>query len=175
MKKLLLGIFLAVLLFASTANAAIVNVYFDETLDLTKIHGFGFNVEGALVDDVTLDIITTATDGGAVPDATGMWDIYKSTANNSIDGYDVTFGYFNLSDGLALTLTTTDTAITLSGFYLAYTGDIDGKYPLSFTILEDITSDGINYTYAESAVPVPSTMILLGFGICALFGIKRKK
>lgn len=173
MKKFLLGIFLAVLLSFSMANAATVNVFFDETLDFTAIHGFGFNIVGTSVDDVTLDIITTTTNGGAVPN--GLWDIYKGSSNNSIDGYDLTWGNFNLSAGLALTLTTIDTPITLSDFYLSDSNYADGIYRLPFTVLEKITTEGIDYTYSASAVPVPSSIILLGFGICALFGIKRKK
>ena len=171
MKKILLGFFLAVLLSVSMANAATVNVSFDDTLDFTAIHGFGFNIVGISIDDVTLNIITTATNGGAVPG--GLWDIYKSSSNNSIDAYDLTWGNFNLSPGLALTLTTEDKPITLSDFYLSDSNYADGVYRLPFTVLEKITAEGVNYTY--SAVPVPSSIIIFGFGICALLGIKRKK
>ena len=167
------------------ANAAY-TVYFgfDDTLDFSLMQGFGFDVVGANVNDLTLDVgyqaetvdVGVNSYRGSVPDEyspdLGLpWDVYKTTSPNGVTGYDFS-GSTPLIPGIALSLEG-DSFFSLDNFLLACDSDPDGKYPKSFFVKQEPLGElGMSYT---STVPIPGSVLLLGSGLLGLMGIGRRR
>lgn len=199
MKKIILTTVLSVLLMTGISSAGIVTINFDGVLDLQD-SVFGFQADynlssGQLLEDSNLKIYYTKRfNGSAIVDEIGKavpgtdmsllgmdpnteWDI--SIANNEATGgsnaiVGYTLGSDPLLTGTLLTITIPESVtLNLTNWVLSdalgsATAFSEGD---NFIVKFDAAID----TYTISAVPVPSSLLLLFGGICALLGINRRK
>lgn len=170
--SLVAGIFL---LSFSNAYSAVFTIEIDDTVPLNKIQSFQFIFE------VSSDFsFSNFTYGNAIP-SDGMlgWDQelkLSDTMFNVLGGdkdglylnnpHDLKTGVLGSFDFEGNILKMQENAIQ----FLNHRGDNQWG---------SLQSSGISYTLTQnnlsfSAVPVPSSLLLLGGGLCALFGIRRK-
>lgn len=198
MKKILgIVMLLSVVYVSSTAYAATVYVAFDDTLNFDIMTNDGGGLTGMEIwvnavdplNSLTIQLQADGTEAIPVHDFGGLGLLlvpyveYDTTTTGaiidliskptSLDGDITAPEEMPFSAGLVWSLTHDDpfeiTRIELlsytrqDGFYL---GEYQLSSPISYL-------DGELYTI--SAVPIPSSLLLFGGGICALIGITRRK
>jgi hypothetical protein len=123
----------------------------------------------------------------------------NGTALNSVDSLSYNFSYQNYLGGNTLTVGLLINGIQVdsfvapdvgfSGNYFSATDTVSfspipggGTYALSMVLENTIPggggsiafADGGNWTLGATAVPEPATMLLLGFGLAGVAGVRRK-
>jgi hypothetical protein len=180
MKKFFLAIYLLLIFSTTTANAYTVFVATDDTIDLTSVVGFYFDVSDVTSDQLDLTIyyqgdtveVGGVTRAGAVPPNFNPgfqlpWQIDLITSPNGCAGKEVWPWGYNLSSGIILSLELEgDTAFSLDNFILTWSGE-------TFNIIETSLEGGKEYTF--SAVPIPGSLVLLGSGLIGLIGLGRRR
>ena len=183
MKKILIVLFLLFFI-PSISSAATTYFAIDDTVDLSVVTGFQFDIieqDFDLTNEANLqiwfqgDVLSVGGEAypGAVSPIPGIWDIFSvNSPKKGIAGNDATFGSFPLISGIVFQI---DSPIPLhldpfSWFLMEGFGDIVPDVQL----LSKTLSDG-SLMYIASQVPIPSSLLLLGGGICALLGITRRK
>ena len=195
MKKIFLAICLLLIFSTTTANAYTVFVGIDDSIDLTSVSHFEFDVSCVTPDPSSFTIYyqddTVEVGGvgiyGAVPsDISGLQIPWRIDLNNGcINGSGAL--NFNLNSGIILSFEASD-ACSLDNFILKSPGE-------AFNIIETSIEGGKLYTYsavpisgsleggikgakecyANSAVPIPGSLVLLGSGLIGLIGLGRKR
>jgi hypothetical protein len=158
----------------------------DESINLGSVSGFQFDVLGYDIQDLELEIFYAGeqvdVDGvlrsPAVPTALGPnypWEI--TTTPTGIFAYDNSYGTFPLSAGVILSLeSSSDVIFLLDNLVLADNNSSTGYYEDSpyFLPSEQLSSrEGSVFTI--SAVPVPSSIFLLGGGLLGFLAYRRKQ
>jgi hypothetical protein len=186
-KRYILTLILICLLFPIGASAYTVYVSVDGSLDFTRIDKFQFDTSApvALGDLSAYTVLTPPLPGdyngsfsqGALPTPPGTWSIGVLTGPPpGANGIDMQFGANNLTQGVALSITKAD-PFTLDNFILQEFGfsspGFYSDYPLPFTVTENAVTGGVEYIY--TAVPIPSSMVLLGLGLSCLVGLRKRR
>ncbi len=179
---------LIVLLFMLVIDTGISQAYtmyfgFDDSMDLSHLSGFQFDITGVDESDLTLtvyhqsDSVPAIVGGGngAVPDqsvATFPWDI-QLTRTPGVYAYNNGGNSYPLQGGLVLSLEAND-SFELSNLILADNNDSEGKYRKPFSITQEQLSNGDTMVEC-SAVPVPPSLLLMASGLVGLIGLGRKR
>jgi hypothetical protein len=173
LKKILLFLVLGIFLVGTggSVSAALYEYSLDITLESgyaalateDKIGGVEFFVTGG-----SYPTDWTESLGSAVPSGQGWIFENFSGYASAYDNYDYSdpTGTYNpiVTSGNIITLfSDVQLAISDLGFF-----DRGGDY---LTIGDDFTTDG----FTETLVPIPSTILLLGGGLVALVGLRRRR
>jgi hypothetical protein len=184
-KLTLLGV-LWISLFAPNVGAATVYVGIDDSLDLSVIVGFQFDITGDQVyTPASFNTTVTDVDGSGLGGAIGLfggsldgWTIYPTADGGGPQGFYGTDNYFtgvktNLVEGIIMSVDSPG-AMTLDNWVLSSDEDMSGHYQGSWTVEEStILGDKTMYTMT-AGVPIPGAIWLLGSALIGLLGIKRK-
>lgn len=196
MKKIFLGILLLTLtLLCGFANAATYNVMFEDSENLAgAVVAFQADStlssgESLVIGDLTIGYqykfepasASTVDNGGAVPGTdyseiggapNTNWDI--DILGNTIVGY--TLSSDPLVSGLLFSLTLSDDVeLSLTNWVLGDDTGVEGALmqDRDYWVFFDPGTDTFTIT---GTVPVPSSLLLLGCGLCTLIGsIRRRK
>lgn len=180
MKKIkLIGMVVGIAIFLfSSAHAALFTIEIDDTVPLTEIQSF------QIIFDVSSDF--TFNSGsfayGSAIDTSGTmgWDHMNKLENSSltISGGDrdgmFMLDYHDLMTGILATFDYTGTieGVDEAGLQFSNHAGINQWSSLkALGVTYSINSNSLVF----SSVPVPSSLLLLGGGICALMGIVRRK
>lgn len=184
MKKIMLSVFLLFFIPAISFSAT-TSFVIDDTVDLSVVTGFqldildqGWDFAGNAMLQTRFQDEMVLIGAELIPGAVTrvpVWDIFKVfTPNIGVSGLDNTFGSFPLTSGVVFQIDTLLTPEPImfnqdSFFLMMGFGDVMADVILFNKEL----ADG-SVVYTASMVPIPSSLLLLGGGICALLGIRRK-
>jgi hypothetical protein len=188
MKRLLFAILLTTLLIVPGQSFGYVTyLELDDTLDLSILHGIGFNVAGA--DFSELDLVVYYQGGSpvyiegrevprAVPDmGAGLpWDIQISD-DGTVLATDQESGKYPLRQGMFLSLERSGgDAFTLEDFILYSDDSPDGLYPHPYQIAVEVLAMTSGEEVAiYRPVPIPSALFLLGGGLLGVMGVRVRR
>lgn len=172
--------------FAEYSGNYTVYVGIDESLDFEKLNGFEFGITSESPDfnfgSLNLNVIKqsqniqikgTPMNGSVQEDG---WDIYKAYSTSSIAGYSTDiFSPSALTPGIMVSLQgdtvfSLDLEYTLLGSYFEDGGFYSKPYLVNSYNFQD--SSGSLYTF--TAVPIPSSLILLCSSMLVLFGLRPR-
>lgn len=185
-KTLILTLVLICLLFPIGASAYTVYVSVDGSLDFTRIDRFEFVVNAPnvnLTTDVSLFSTTNPPPAGLIyPDGAfpvigdGGWVVSLTPQTepdpDTVFGFKFTPTSDDLTEGVLLSITQQN-EFTLSTFILQEFVNLSySDYPFPFTVTENPATDGVEYTY--TAVPIPGSIVLIGFGLAGLVSLRKK-
>ena len=175
--QLLIWGVLLILLASTDVSAYTVFVGIDDSIRLDEVDGFQFDIVNANLIDYTLETYHTSDNildlwNGSLPEDSSLWSVQKYQSGYIGINQNMENTESSLVAGIILSIEYEDT-FSLNEFKLASSLYEDGKYPKPWELLEkSITGEKI-YTY--SAVPIPTTLFLLGSGLIGLIGLRRKQ
>jgi len=164
-KSFLFSLVICLGVFIGSSQASIYHI---DIMGLSDVYGFGADIETSAtvgINDFTLE------NGNAVPSHStiSFWNIWIVSAPTlGVQGVQYIYDGTPLSDGTIVTVSG-DFDFELTNFRLGG-NTTTGIYPGEFVVNFDENTS----TYTFAAIPIPTTILILGGGLIGILGVRRK-